>query len=66
MAEVVSPSSSAALLKLPKRAAVVNACRFSSVKIEFICPLLLSSTGHPLDPHAECICLLDDWATIFE
>ncbi|WP_249443963.1 hypothetical protein [Escherichia coli] len=38
MAEVVKPNSSAALLKLPKRAAVVNANRFSSVKIEFIKP----------------------------
>jgi hypothetical protein len=36
MADVVTPSSSAALLKLPKRAAVVNASRFSSVKIEFV------------------------------
>jgi len=36
MAEVVTPSSAAALLKLPKRAAVVKASRFSSVKMEFV------------------------------
>jgi len=47
MADVVTPSSSAALLKLLKRAAVVNASKFSSVKIEFIAHL--SGFSHRLN-----------------